>query len=201
MVLRTLNWIVACWIVVSILVGLLVCCGCKGWAESGRLWLDRAGRTGAGWFFGFGLLCWLVWTESPVTRGLQGGFACNAVLVAACWQQVLSSADVVLVRSMRGGVRVFGVRRAASWGVLVRAACFALRLVRIFCQLKFTREEHSSRDACVCAARGFRAGVFCGGSCLVRPGSGVARGVHWGGAGRDGEASEPGLVERHRLIL
>ena len=64
--------------------------------------------------------------------------------MAACWQQVLSIADVVLVRSMRGGVRVFGVLRAASWSVLMGAACFASCFVRIFCQQKFTREEHSS---------------------------------------------------------
>ena len=56
-----------------------------------------------------------------------------------------------------------------------------------FFQLKFTREEHSSMDAWVCAARGFRAGVFCGGLCMVRPVLGVTRRVHWGGAcGRGG---------------
>ena len=47
-------------------------------------------------------------------------------------------------------------------------------------------------------AYGFRAGVFCGGSCMVRPVSSVARRVHWGGAcGRGGGVGGPGLVERH----
>ena len=48
------------------------------------------------------------------------------MLVAAGWQQLQSSAEVVLVRSLGGGVRVLGVLRAASWSVLVGAACFAL---------------------------------------------------------------------------
>ena len=73
-----------------------------------------------------------------MTRGLQGELACFAVLEKAGWQQVQSSADVVFVRSVRGGVCVFGVLRAASWGVLMSAACFASGFVRIFCQLKFT---------------------------------------------------------------
>ena len=81
-----------------------------------------------------------------MTRGLQGELACHAVLVAAGWQQVQSSADVVFVRVVRGGVCVFGVLRAASWSVflVLRAARFAWCFVRFFCQQKFTREEHSS---------------------------------------------------------
>ena len=79
-----------------------------------------------------------------MTRGLQGELARYAVLVAAGWQQVQSNADVVFVRVVRGGVCVFGVLRAASWSVFVCAARFARCFVRIFCQQKFTREEHSS---------------------------------------------------------
>ena len=99
-----------------------------------------------------------------MTRWTRGELACIAVLEDAGWQQVQSCADVVLACGVRGVVRVFGGLRAVSWGVLVRAACFASRLVRIFCQLKITREEHSSRDAFVLVARGFRAGVFLGAS-------------------------------------
>ena len=61
----------------------------------------------------------------------------------------------------------------------------------------------------VCVARGFRAGAFCAGSCLVRPVSGVARHVHWGAHVVAAEAvrrvrgcvGEPGVVERHYRSL
>ena len=75
---------------------------------------------------------------------------------------------------------------AVSWSVLMRAACFASRLVRTFCQLKFMREEHSSRDAFVCVSRGaFVREFFVGARAwLVHPVSGVARRVHWRLGGR-----------------